>query len=360
MDLEPFVEAGLYDPASPNAAERLELIEHWLNRGFSVDAITALAQVSTPTSMAEALSNPWSHDLTLRDVAKKTGCDPALVMRVRRALGFAAVDIDEGNIPPTFVEAVEVFMLGAALYGEDRVVALGRVVGSSITSIVEASRAMFASAQNEAGATELEVSLANEVAIQAWEALIGLVGNVMRERTTRDEQFIADLLHDDVRVAVAFVDLVDSVSWAAHHTGQDQVAALTRFEAAAAEIAVAHGGRIVKFIGDEAMLVADRADAACRIAFDLCAFVAADPVLPAARGAVAFGPVHARDGDYFGEVVNLAARATKIASANTVVVSAAVVAALNPSTWTTSDLGAVAIRGIDTPVVLAELGCGRR
>ncbi len=52
-------------------------------------------------------------------------------------------------------------------------------------------------------------------------------------------------------------------------------------------------------------LVADPADAVA-LALDLVARLAAHPVLPEARAAVAAGLVTLRDGDYFGPVVNLA------------------------------------------------------
>jgi adenylate cyclase len=52
------------------------------------------------------------------------------------------------------------------------------------------------------------------------------------------------------------------------------------------------------------------------------------PELPLVRAAVARGPVLARDGDYYGPVVNLASRLTEIAVPGEVVASEAVHVAL--------------------------------
>ena len=67
--------------------------------------------------------------------------------------------------------------------------------------------------------------------------------------------------------------------------------ALAGFESAAWDIASAHGGRVVKLIGDEAMFLAPTGAAGARIALELCRAVAADDALPEAGGAVGYGTV---------------------------------------------------------------------
>jgi adenylate cyclase len=124
-----------------------------------------------------------------------------------------------------------------------------------------------------------------------------------------------------VTVGLGFVDLVGSTAWAAGLTLQEHALALTGFETAAWDIASAHGGRIVKLIGDEAMFMAPSGTDTARIALELCRAVSADAALPEARGAAGYGTVGARDGDYFGPLVNLVARAVKLADPGWVVVT---------------------------------------
>ena len=80
-------------------------------------------------------------------------------------------------------------------------------------------------------------------------------------------------------------------------------------------------GRFVKLIDDEVMFVAADPSAACEIALDIVARLSAHPRLPEVRGAVAAGDILTRDGDYFGPLVNLAARTAKLAHPGCVLAS---------------------------------------
>ena len=73
----------------------------------------------------------------------------------------------------------------------------------------------------------------------------------------------------------------------------------------------------MKTIGDEVMFVGPPRDVAV-IALALAERAAADPVVPDVRIGVACGSVLARDGDYYGPVVNLASRITDRARSGTV------------------------------------------
>jgi adenylate cyclase len=119
-------------------------------------------------------------------------------------------------------------------------------------------------------------------------------------------------------------------------------------------LAAEHGARLVKLIGDEAMIVADDPDALCRAAIAICEMARADPVLPDARGAVGYGLVTARDGDYFGPIVNLVARASKVAAPGGIVVTADVARVLDPTAWATESLGPRELRGVKEMVHLSR------
>ena len=94
--------------------------------------------------------------------------------------------------------------------------------------------------------------------------------------------------------------------------------------------------------------------AACTTAVELCGWVGAHPVLTELRGAVAAGDVLSRDGDYYGPVVNLAARAVKEAAPGGVVVTGEV-ARLIGDAFATRSLGRPDLRGVADAVELFEL-----
>ena len=104
-------------------------------------------------------------------------------------------------------------------------------------------------------------------------------------------------------------------------------------------------------IGDEVFFVAPSVDIACRIALDVCGAVAVNPLLPAARGAVGYGLVTPREGDYFGPLVNLVSRLVKRAEPGAVVVTADAAAALpDDGGWTRDEIGLESLRGVERPV----------
>ena len=95
------------------------------------------------------------------------------------------------------------------------------------------------------------------------------------------------------------------------------------FEARCADVVAAHGGRMIKTIGDAVLFVAegeDGAGRAARIAFGLVEVIGRDARLPDVRLGLASGPVVTRLGDVFGSPVNLAARLTALARRNRVLI----------------------------------------
>jgi adenylate cyclase len=349
LDLQPFLDAGLYDPASPTADQRRELLEHLVAR-FPVDDILLAGAQGAAYSIAAALVRPKPEGLSAREVAEQAGTSVERVATIRSASGFPVDDPDERSIPPTMVEDLALVQLASEQFGEDAVIAFTRVIASCVRRINEAARAIFSQPLADAGSTELEVSLANELAVAAYEALPSVIAHQMWEVNARDEDFVEALIAGRLDLAVVFVDLVGSTAWTAAAGPDQRRRALERFEQAAWEAATTNGGRLVKLIGDEAMVVARTPAAACRIAAQLCAAAEHDPDLPLARGGVAWGEVEARDGDYYGPTVNLAARLVDTAVASTLVVTEAVAASLDPQQWDVDPASPTALRGIATPV----------
>lgn len=114
--------------------------------------------------------------------------------------------------------------------------------------------------------------------------------------------------------------------------------------------AVEHRGRLVKMLGDGAMMHFEDPAAAVQCGLHLVDR-APGVGLPSARVGVSAGPLIQRDGDYFGRTVNIAARVTDYARANEVLVTADVAAAL-PTTADLSSIGPVALKGVGEPIEL--------
>jgi len=169
------------------------------------------------------------------------------------------------------------------------------------------------------------------------------------------EQFLAsrDLVHPGPTAppAVVFVDLSGYTRLT--EEGGDEVAvrlaATLQREAAAA--ATARGGRLVKMLGDGAMLSFPDAKRGLEAALDLIRALSVDGSLPAHAGIHA-GPVVERDLDLFGRTVNLASRIAEVAGPGEVLVSEAVVEAVDDPAWQFERADAAVMKGITDPVLL--------
>ena len=99
-------------------------------------------------------------------------------------------------------------------------------------------------------------------------------------------------------------------------------------------VTVAHGGHVVKTIGDEIMAVLPSADAAVQAACEMQAEVTAQPPVEdthiAIRIGLHFGSVIEKDSDVFGDTVNIAARMAEIANRGQIITSDATVPKLHP------------------------------
>ncbi len=172
------------------------------------------------------------------------------------------------------------------------------------------------------------MSQSNEAAIVVWMRVQLTMQHLLAEQPLRNLGFAEALMRGELHVAVAFVDLVSSTPWAESVGLAEHSDVLRRFEMQSSARA-AERGRLVKLIGDEAMLVGDDPVALCAAAIDICAMAHADPVLPDAVGSVGYGMVTVM-GDDFGPVVNVVAWASKVAAPGEIVVTDAVVEMLDP------------------------------
>jgi adenylate cyclase len=359
MDVAALEAAGLYDPRSLTAADRLALLEYLHERGATVaQMVDADAEGVLPGLSSHLAAFPLRERLPVRVVAERSG---TTVEWVRRMLLAEGLPVDENSLLPAFVvDDVASFQMGMSLFGDEATLAFTRVMGASVARIVDAAISLFYGEvipTVPTDATDLERARANEAAGTVFAVLPAVITHLLEQSFVVNSLRVASTRGDAVgqtaTVGIGFVDLVGSTGWAAHLSLKDHALALSRFESAAWDIATEHGGRVVKLIGDEAMLVAESAETVCRIALALCASVDGDPALPGGRGGVGFGAVTSRGGDYVGPLVNLVARAVKVADEGTVVVTEEARHQLSASaSWLVTDIGTHVLRGIETPTRL--------
>jgi adenylate cyclase len=136
--------------------------------------------------------------------------------------------------------------------------------------------------------------------------------------------------HGDRDVAILFTDLVDFSDWVLE-AGDDRAVKLVRDVGTAVEGAVrAHGGRVVKRLGDGVMAVFEDPAAAVQAGCE-AAGAAGELHAPGLRAGVHLGRPRKLGGDYFGVDVNVAARVAAAAGGGEVLVSDTVREQLDPT-----------------------------
>ncbi len=122
-----------------------------------------------------------------------------------------------------------------------------------------------------------------------------------------------------VRVTVGFADLVSFTQLSSDIPKERLAAMVEGFESTCADLVTAHGGRVIKTLGDSVLFIVDLPHAGVDIASDIVERIGRDADLPDVHLGIATGPVVMRLGDVFGSPVNLASRLTGVARRNRVI-----------------------------------------
>jgi class 3 adenylate cyclase len=141
---------------------------------------------------------------------------------------------------------------------------------------------------------------------------------------------------DDVRnLAILFADVAGSTRLYETLGDAEALATIGRCLALVRSACEGHGGRLIKTIGDEAMVMFAEADQAAEAAAEMQARISAQPLCDRVRIAIRvgfnFGPAIEVENDVFGDSVNVAARMVGLAKGEQVILSEQTVAALTPS-----------------------------
>jgi class 3 adenylate cyclase len=356
--------AGLFDPESSDAPQRLALLDYLVGLGATIDELLAARPGELPLLASTIALWGDRRRLTLAEVAAAAGVEPALIARTWRAAGFPDPDPDLPIFSERDVEILAVMQAGIELLGEEVTVQMARVLGAAAARVADASVSAFVvnvlPQALEEDPSGLELARANAASMVMVDGMTRGFDTFVRhhiERGFRPLDMTARAEGIDlVRRSVGFVDLVDSTAWTQQLELPALSLALGTFEATASEIVVGQDGRVVKLIGDGLMYITNDPTTATEIALQLVEAFASHDVLPPLRAGIATGDVLARDGDFSGAVVNLAARAVNVARPSSVLVDPETRAALDTSTdYSCRTAGTFKLKGFDRRVRLSRV-----
>lgn len=232
------------------------------------------------------------------------------------------------------------------------------VVGRSLWKISETTLAVVDEAVSGSSVNECDLAMRYaQVALQLGTVAGPLLESAMhahlreglREEVVTPEELRSGI-DDTWTVTVCFVDLVGFTGLGEQLTAEGAHAlarGLTRIAASVASPPV----RLVKMMGDGAMLVSTEARPLIDAALEMVARGAEDGRLPPLRAGISHGEAFARGGDWYGATVNLASRVMEIAEPGTILATrGARDAALDGYAW--SPAGRERLRGITDEVEL--------
>lgn len=292
--------------------------------GASDAVIAAALRDNRPASLAVDLALARGGILSPADVAGRLGVAPGEVVDVWRLLG---VHVEGDDAPCLTEDDLELTRAVLAIRDFDGGNAdeLFRVLGSALARVAESAVALYIQAVEPAlgpGEGEWVSSVVSTVrrALDVGDRLGALFSHHLRDAVDLQRSAQATVHERSVfRLGVGFVDLVGSTPLVRRLDPAALVETVGRLEALAFGVVSSHGGRVVKYIGDEIMFVAVDPMACCRIAAELVRAFGDHSVEP--RAGLAYGDVVTRYGDYYGAVVNVAARLAELAIPHEVLVA---------------------------------------
>ncbi|CAD5952888.1 MULTISPECIES: adenylate/guanylate cyclase domain-containing protein [Streptomyces] len=261
--------------------------------------------------------------------ARTAGVSMDLASRFWRAMGFA--DIGQAKaLTEADVLALRRLagLVEAGLLSEPMAIQVARSTGQTTARLAEWQIDSFLEGLTEPpepGMTRTEVTypLVELLLPELQEFLVYVWRRQLAAATGRVVQAADDDEMVDRRLAVGFADLVGFTRLTRRLEEEELGELVESFETTAADLVAAHGGRLIKTLGDEVLFAADDAGTASEIALRLIEAMSQDEAMPALRVGIAFGTVTTRMGDVFGTTVNLASRLTSIAPKDAVLVDGA-------------------------------------
>lgn len=339
--------------------EELAELRRWLvDQGATETQLEAAGGDIDQVATELALSR--DETCSARDIATKVGVAPALVVQVFRMCGVPVLDIDAVRFTDADAVLVEVSIEAGVIDSADGQ-GLMRVVATALDRVAEAAVALYVQGTEEKMTLSGARPLAHAQETARMTGLAGKLGMGMgvlfrhhmrqaieRQRVSQDGVASRDL----ARMAIGFVDLVGSTARTESLDVAELRTVVSQFESRAWEVAASHGGRVVKFIGDEIMVATLDPVAGCRLMLALVEACSVGDMQP--RGGMSYGEVLFRGGDYYGREVNLASRLVDAAIPGEVLVDAAVFEAVKLSDDTSAfeAAGRRLLKGFADPVAV--------
>jgi adenylate cyclase len=320
---------GLQDDTARQA--RLDLLRTLEEDGFSLDELRqATADGRLVLLPLERVLQAEEPRYTQLDLAEKTGLDLEFLAEARRALGAPAIDPTDRVLTDDDLELAQgAAALLAAGLDREQFLDLTRLMSQAMGTVAAGFMTTFGEALLRPGDNERDLGLRYAESLRNLGPLaaptLGHMLNlrmreVIRNAIVGEAELRSGHLPGAQPVTVGFVDIVGFTRLGEEIPPEDLGQLVHEFERSV-ERATSPPVRLVKTIGDAAMLVAPNPKPLVDAVVGLVEDSRGGDGRPMLRGGLASGEALQRAGDYYGRPVNLASRLTSFAKRGSVVAS---------------------------------------
>src|SRR5438094_8407662 len=310
LDIAQLEAAGLLDDVEDEHTrhERVELLQQLLRDGFSLEELQQAARQDRLALLpVDRVLHREGACLTPVDVAEKSGLPLDLLRRLWRALGLA----DAGDTEVAFTEtdlaaAKPVALFRAAGLGEEPLGLISQVVGQSMSRLSETLREIAGQALLQAGDSERTLGIryaqATEQLVPLLTPLLGYVLGVhlkeqIKTDIIRQTELVSGRLGFARQITVCFADLVGFTRLGERVPPLELSNAARRLTDMAIDVA-RPPVRLVKMIGDAALLVSTDPEPLVHAALDIVALAEHQSELtPQPPAGIASGQAIPQSGD---------------------------------------------------------------
>jgi class 3 adenylate cyclase len=356
VDLDALQAAGI-----ANAHDRAALIFYLDGLGFTSDEMVEAERRGRLFGLAgDALQRSGRATYSLRTAAEALGVPLPDVQRAWAALGLTLASDDDVALSEADVAGLRTWVDIKTIVGDDRAVGLLRVIGANLERLAEAQlavgRAVVPATQLDHTHDELATAKAYRTTAEFIPRMGAMIDAVLRHHMAGARTHFEGLVRDSsesVVCGIGFADLSGFTAMTQVLSPTELSELLNAFSGPVIDAVHANGGRVVKFIGDEVMWVTSTPERLVRVAADLVENPQAREAGLQVRAGLGYGSVLAIAGDYFGNVVNLAARLVAAAAPGQILASTDVRDAVPD--WPAVVQDRLTLKGFDEPVTAYDM-----
>lgn len=368
---------GLLDTADDGGygdaeVRRVQLVQTLQHSGMPIEQVAQLVRDGglSLDVLDGAISRVFAamSDTTFEQLSGRSGIPVETLLGMRVATGGVAatptdhVREDELRIMPLVEYQIE---MGFQPRAVERAL---RVYGESMRRIAEAEAEWWRSQIQEpmlaagrgagelvrrAGETSPRLSNASDAAVMAiyhaQQMHVWSVNIVNGIAAALDHAGLFE--REEHEPAMCFLDVTGYTQLTQERGDAAAAALVERLNHIVQRVAVQHGGRPVKWLGDGVMLYFPDPARGVRAALDMVAELSA-AALPPAHVGLETGPIIVQQGDYYGQTVNLAARIGEYARPGEVLVSRELVEEVAGAPVAFDPIGPVELKGLSGPIEL--------